>query len=124
MFENLKAFFTPKSDHLNLADLLSSVPMQEDLLGVKPVVMPTTEKIKTDTNRLIAYSHSEDYQMFAKELWARVLASLDVIQDEKATAEKIQYHRAVLKTNLDALRVSYQAREMLKLQHNNVPAHR
>lgn len=93
-----------------LAELLALNSNREDLLGVKPADLPSQEKIISDTSRLAKYSHSSDYQVFVKEAWARVLTSLDVILDDKATEDKVKFHRGVVKATLDLMRLSYQAR--------------
>lgn len=93
-----------------LGKLLQYPRNKEDLLGVQELELPTPDKILSDANRIVSYGRSPEYATFAKEAWARVLSHLDVIMDDKASMEKVNFHRAALKSTLDLLRLSYQAK--------------
>ncbi len=95
-----------------LSDLLSNPDMREDFLGVKSAYLPTPEKIISDAANLQKYANSADYKVFAKEVWARSLKHLDAILAPDTSADKLAYHRGALSSNLDLLRLSYQARSM------------
>lgn len=106
-----------KTKHLDqLAALLGNQSNVETFLGVKEAVMPTPDVQRNDAARLSNYSHSSDYKVFADEAWSRVLAHLDVMMDEKATKERVDYHRGACKEALDLLRLSFQARSLLKAE--------
>lgn len=114
-------WFKKQSVKSELADILAGPSVQEDLLGVAQVSMPTPEKIHRDAAAINGYSQRPEYKIFAKEVFARALAHLDVIMDDKATTEKLHFHRGAFKAHLDLLRLSYQARqtqEELEKQQN------
>jgi len=98
----------------DLARLLADARNVETFLGVKAPVMPSPETIKTDAAKLVRYSNADDYKIYADEVWSRVLSHLDVMMDEKATKERVDYHRGACREALDLLRLSYQAREIVK----------
>lgn len=104
----------------DLARLLVNPGLREDFLGVKEVVMPTPERIIQDSNKLANFASSEEYQVFAKEVWARSLTHLDLILDAGTTGEKLQYHRGALRASLDLLRLSYQARSTRELMEKDM----
>lgn len=93
-----------------LAELLSKRNNQEDLLGVSNTHLPSPQELMTDATRLLKYSHDADYQVFAKEAWARVITELDKILDPRTSVDQIQNSRGALRATLDLLRLSYQAR--------------
>lgn len=93
-----------------LARLLTSPELREDFLGVRQSEIPSPEAIINDANMLASYASKGEYQVFAKEVWARALTHLDSILDANTTGEKLQYHRGALRASLDLLRVSYLAR--------------
>jgi hypothetical protein len=99
----------------DLAKFLAQPRNAEEFLGVLPVELPTPAKIQADAAKMVKYSHSTDYAIFAKECWARVLAHHDAILDEKTPADRLSYHRGALKATLDLLRLSYQARQTLEV---------
>lgn len=98
----------------DLAALLADSRNVETLLGVKAIAMPTPETVKSDAGKLVSYSKSTDYKIFADEAWSRILSHLDVMMDEKASKERVDYHRGACKEALDLLRLSFQARELLR----------
>ena len=100
---------------------------KDTLLGVTQTAIPDPVTIRQDLSKLVNYSHSDDYKRVAEELWARVIASFDVIMDEGASQDKVNYHRAKARAHLEDLRLAYQAREMVKqnnTQAKNVPSPR
>jgi hypothetical protein len=72
--------------------------------------MPEPERIIADANMLSNFASTQEYQVFAKEVWAKAIDHLDKILDSSTTGEKLQFHRGALRTSLDLLRLSYQAR--------------
>lgn len=108
------SWFRRKSKHVEqLRDLLGNQNNLETFLGVKAMAMPTQEAQKADAARLVNYSKSTDYKIFADEVYARVLSHLDVMMDEKASKERVDFHRGAAKEALDLLRLSFQARSVL-----------
>jgi hypothetical protein len=93
--------------------LLGNQNNAEFFLGVKDTVMPTPQAQKNDAARLANYSKASDYKIFAEEVWARVVSHLDVMMDDKASKERVDFHRGACKEALDLLRLSYQARAVL-----------
>ncbi len=100
----------------DLAQLLADARNVESFLGVKELQMPTPADIKNDAARMVNYSKSTDYKMFADEVWSHILDHLDVMMDEKASKERVDYHRGACKEALDLLRLSFQARSLLKAE--------
>jgi hypothetical protein len=107
-----------------LAELLTKERNQEDFLGVSPTAMPQANEMLSDAANLLKYSYSDDYKVFAKEAWARVLLELDKVLDPKTPVDQIQNSRGALRATLDLLRLSYQARftkeQLEKEQPQNV----
>jgi hypothetical protein len=93
-----------------LAELLSKQKNQEDFLGVSPSAMPQPNELLSDAAKLLKYSYSDDYKVFAKEAWARVLMELDKVLDPRTPVDQLQNARGALRATLDLLRLSYQAR--------------
>lgn len=121
IINRLKQYFRPAAQGMTLADILSTEASKEELLGMKAPLSPTTEQIIQDANRLINYSHSADYRVWAKEAWSKVLSHIDAVQSSKSTTDEVNFHRGALKATLDLLRVSYQARavrDSLEAQEN------
>lgn len=112
----LSTLFRRKRPSDDLAKLLADSRNVESLLGVREVVMPSQDDMHRDASRLVGYSRSEDYKIFADEAWSRVLTHLDVMMDKKASKEHVDYHRGACKEALDLLRLSYQARAVLKAE--------
>ena len=107
--------FFKKSEHMKaLAELLAYGDNREGFLGIKATALPTPDQVRTQAAKMARYSESKDYQVFAEEVWARVLSHLDVILDDKSSDEKVKYHRGALREALDLLRVSYAARNVLE----------
>jgi hypothetical protein len=105
------------SKHIEqLKDLLGNQSNVESFLGVKDPVIPDQERIRVDAAKIVHYSRSGDYKIFADEIWSRVLSHLDVMMDEKASKERVDYHRGAIKEALDLLRLSYQARSLVKAE--------
>lgn len=108
-------FWNKKSEHIkDLTVLLGNPSVQEDLLGIKDVKLPTADQIISDAAKLSNYSTSADYKRFAQEVWGRVIMHLDKILDDKASHDTIKFHSGALKESLDLLRLSYQARSVLE----------
>lgn len=95
-----------------LARLLQYPRNQEEFLGVSATELPDPDKIINDSSKLVAYSQTTDYKVFAKEAWARVLSSLDVMLDDRTSVDRLHYHRGAIRATLDLLRLSYQARSV------------
>jgi hypothetical protein len=97
-----------------LGELLTLGGMKEDLLGTKAVRMPDERRIREDASMIARYSRTSDYQVFARETWARVLQSLDIVLDDKSSDDKVKFHRGAIKASLDLLRLSAQARSVME----------
>ena len=82
------------------------------MLGVKRTVSVSPDRIKADTDRAIRYSQSSDYTVFAKEVWADVLDSMDKLMRSDLSDREIDFHRGRMNASLDHLRISYKARQM------------
>lgn len=115
MLQKLINYFKPKDTISDLAKLLAYTSNKEEFLGVKAMDLPDPAKIQSDAAKLAKYSHSSDYTIFAREAWARVLNSLDIILDDKTTDDKVKFHRGVVKATLDLLRLSHQARSVQEM---------
>ncbi len=109
MFKRL--FSKDASDtNKHLAELLANSGLKEEFLGVANPKMPEPDQIIADANALVGFATSQEYKVFAREVWARSLGHLDKILDAGTTGERLQYHRGALSASLDLLRLSYQAR--------------
>jgi hypothetical protein len=107
-----------KSEPSQIAQILSTQSMREELLGVASAVQPTQEQILADANKIVAYSTKSDYAVWSKEAWAKALSHLDAIQDPKSTSSEVDFHRGSLRATLDLLRISYQARSVKESLEN------
>lgn len=96
----------------SLADILFSKDKREEILGVKNVTPPERKQIEHDANAVVRYSQASDYKIFSEEVWSRALDHLDHILDDKTPQDRIEYYRGALRSTLDLLRISYQARQM------------
>lgn len=107
-------FWKKRSKHVQtLAELLAYADNRDTFLGVKNPQMPTPKDIRDGAAKLVRYSNSQDYLGFAQEVWGRVLNHLDIILDDKSTDDKVKIHRGALKEDLDLLRLSHQARQVV-----------
>lgn len=104
------SMFRNKKQEDFVAVLLADPKVREDLLGVGVAQLPAPQQILEDASKILRYSQSQDYRMFQKEVWARVLSHLDAIQNDKSTADQVNFHRGALKASLDILRIAAQAR--------------
>jgi hypothetical protein len=103
-------FSRNKKDDDFIALLLSDPKVREDLLGVGVSELPVASRIIEDAKSVLRFASSQDYRLFSKEVWARCIASLDVILDDRTSLEKLHFHRGSLRNSLDLLRVAAQAR--------------
>lgn len=97
-----------------LRDLLGNQNNADTFLGIREIIAPDQKQLTSDAAKLVRYSNADDYKIFADEVWSRVIAHLDVMMDEKASKERVDFHRGAAKEALDLLRLSHQARTLLK----------
>ncbi len=114
MLSLLNRLFRKPSYSKDLAYILAEVSNREELLGMKPPIIPTPEGIKIDASRIAKYTESKDYKKFAEEAWARIIAGLDKILDERSSNEVRQYYCGAVRSTLDLLRLSYQAKLVIE----------
>lgn len=93
-----------------LAAILARQENKESLLGVKFEVPPTQERVRRDVDRVLRYSQSGDYEIWAKEAWSSVLESIDKLIDQNTTETQVDFHRGALAQTMKLLQVSYKAR--------------
>ncbi len=100
-------------------ELLKDQSMREMLIGVDR--KPPRNDAKTEQNaaRVLNYSKSEDYQIFAKELWDTAISYVNVLTDDNLKTEDVNFYRGCLAATLDDLRISYRAFEFLESQRKN-----
>jgi len=110
MFDNLLSRLGYTKSSAQLARMLATPSLREEFLGVAESKMPDPDTIISDANKLANFASSDEYKVFAKEVWARSLNHLDAILDPATISEKLQFHRGALRASLDLLRLSYQAR--------------
>lgn len=102
-----------------ISAILAEHANREELLGIKPPIIPTIDGIKVDAAKIAKFSDSDVYKPFAKEAWARVIGYLDKILDPKRSNEERQYYCGAVKATLDLLRLSYEAKEILKTPNSS-----
>lgn len=110
MIDKILSHFDSYRTNRHLAELLANTGLKEEFLGVSNTKMPEPDQIIADANALVGFATSQEYKVFAREVWARSLNHLDKILDAGTTGERLQYHRGALSASLDLLRLSYQAR--------------
>jgi hypothetical protein len=106
MLKWIKSWGT-KSPSLN--EILSDPFHREGFLGVRNDPMPTPEKMIGDNNKVINYARTEDYAVFANELWAKVLNCIDELIKPEQEPSKSDFYRGALAANIENLRISYKA---------------
>jgi hypothetical protein len=114
----LDRIFNRQSNAEMLKDILASTGNRETLLGVKNVLPPTEDQITRDAGRVLQYSRSQDYAVFAQEAWAEILMSLDKISSSKASDREIDFYRGRFVAFCDVLRISHRARSVVEESKN------
>ena len=108
-------FWNKKSNYgAEMAAILASVKNKEDLLGISPIEYPSKEQVVHTASNIVRHAQTDGYQVFAAEVWARVLGNLDKILDVHTPTDKLPYYIGAVKAELDLLRMSYHAREVIK----------
>jgi hypothetical protein len=125
MFWNKKKPIKPEVNPVSiLAELLSKSRNQEDFLGVSKTYMPTPEQLLSDSAKYLQYTQSDDYMVFAKEAWSRVIVELETVFNPNATTDQVHNARGAVRAILDLLGLSYKVRSnkerMEKEQPQNV----
>jgi hypothetical protein len=106
-----------------LAELLSKSRNQEDFLGVGKTYMPTPEQLMSDSAKYLQYVKSDDYAVFAKEAWSRVIVELTTVFDPNATTDQVHNARGAVRAIIDLLGLSYKVRsnmERMEKEQQNV----
>lgn len=103
-------FLARRSAKYSLASILAEPDNREILLGVKRSVPPSPEKMNEDVGRIIRYSTTEDYSIWAKEAWTTAISCIDQLVNDELDQTKVDFYRGSLATTLDLLRFSYKAR--------------
>ena len=93
-----------------LSEILSDKSNRETLLGVLNAAPPTKEQIERDAARVVNYSNTTDYSIFAKEAWSEVLKSIDKLMSDKLSQNDVDFYRGQLSATINLLRISYLAR--------------
>ena len=119
MINKILAYFDSYQSSRRLAELLGNPGLREEFLGIANPKMPEPDQIIADANALVGFATSQEYKVFAREVWARSLNHLDKILDAGTTGERLQYHRGALSASLDLLRLSYQARAAREQMESN-----
>lgn len=115
MLRKILARFSAQSDRDTLAAILADDDNREFFLGAKEIKPPTDKDIERDIRRLVRYSESADYAVFAKVAWADVTRHMDRLTNERTTADEAAFSRGALAATLKILRESYNARTMLRM---------
>lgn len=114
MLSLLKSLFVKSDNSKLIAQILSEVNNREELLGMKPPVIPTPDGIKVDASRILKYTDTQGYKTWAEEAWARVIQNLDKILDVRTTKDQRDYYCGAVNESLNLLRLSYLAKETIK----------
>jgi hypothetical protein len=96
-----------------LANILAEANNREEMLGMKPPVIPTPDGIRVDAAKILKYTDSNSYKKFADEAWARVIEGLDKILNPKTTRDQRDFYCGEVNATLNLLRLSYQAKEIV-----------
>lgn len=105
--------------YLTLADILSNPDNRESMLGVQRAMNPSPEMQKADADKVIHYSVSSEYKIWAEEAWVQVINCIDELTDPDLSATEVDFYRGALKQTFELLRISYKARSM-KEQINHI----
>lgn len=107
-----KALWGKESNKDLLGDILSHWQNRENLLGVQRVAPVSPEQIRSDVEKIISYSTTSDYLVYAEKVWTDVLDCMDKLSRPDTKGEAVDFYRGKLNASLEHLRVSYQARSM------------
>lgn len=111
----LELFKSPvNSNRETLREILESPMNRETLLGVQRIQPPKPEKIKGDLDKVISYSRTTDYEIFASEIWHEVQECIDKITDKSITSSQVDFYRGALSQTLKILRISFKARNIVQ----------
>jgi len=99
-----------------LAQILGEVSNREELLGMKPPIIPTPEGIKIDAAKILKYTDSDGYKKFAEEAWSQVIQGLDRILDSRTTKDQRDFYCGEVNSTLNLLRLSYKAKCVIEEQ--------
>ncbi len=113
------ALFRRKEDVL--ARLIKDARLRESFLGVDRTRPETDGKKRMDANRILNYSRSEDYGVYAEEMWREVLSCVKKLTDPGKDTDEMNYYRGRLAATLDALQISYGAFQFLERPPENMP---
>src|SRR6185369_3062958 len=83
--------------------------LRESLLGVGRARPVKDEKTQIDASRVINFARSEDYSVFAEELWGTAIFYVKCLTDINLKPEEVGFYRGCLSATLDDLRISYKA---------------
>ncbi len=98
----------------SLADLLKDKSLRESLLGVDRINAWLGDKAESDAAKILNYSRSEDYKVYAEELWRTVITYVKDLTKEDLKTDEVHFLRGCLSATLDDLRISYKAFQYLE----------
>lgn len=104
-----------------LTELIKDASLRETLLGVQRMRPLTDEKTLRDASRVINFSRSEDYSVFAEELWGTAVFYVKCLTDINLKPEEVGFYRGCLSATLDDLRISYKAFQYMESLKNKPP---
>lgn len=110
-----------KKDKDFLGDLLTNGTLRESLLGVGRVRPMSDDKTKSDAARILNFARSEDYSVYAEELWKTTTFYIKELANVNLKPEEIDFYRGCLSATLDDLKISYRAFRFLESERNKPP---
>lgn len=104
-----------------LSKLLKDRSLREQFLSVDRPRSLSEDKQESDASKLINYSRSEDYKVYAEELWQTVIMYVKDLTKEDLKTEEMHFIRGCLSATLDDLRISYKAFQYLESLREKPP---
>ena len=121
MWISLLTRFSAPSKRETIGDILSRPEAGEDILGMRKIVPPTHDRMVSDAGKLVRHSNSADYEIWAKEVWAKAADIIDRLTDPRTPQAQAEFERGRLASILECLRLSEKTRillDNLKSQEN------
>jgi hypothetical protein len=99
-----------------LRNLLADPDVAAQLLGTRESRLKSDEDLTSEAAKVLRYSNSSDYKVFAGKSWERLLLHMDAILNANSSQDRVSYHRGAINEVLYLLRLSHEAREVLDAQ--------
>ncbi len=102
-----------------LSEILKGEGNQAMLLGAQRIVVDREKESERDAVRVLAYSKSADYAVWAGEVWRSACSCISILTKNNLPDNEAAFYRGMLAQALDDLKISYEAREGIEKRKQN-----